>query len=168
VSVRKPITKELRRVYSAAYREKHREEIRERQRKYWLAHEDQYRERSRRYSHTDKGRETKRTYERNRLTKLENRLKKNLRTRIWLAVKKGRKVCGTEELLGCTVEFLRGWLESQFVCGMSWKNYGKWHVDHIVPCAKFDLALELDQKKCFSYTNLQPLWAMDNHMKGKR
>ena len=54
----------------------------------------------------------------------------------------------------------------KFVSGMSWENYGKWHIDHIKPCASFNLLEEDEQKKCFHYTNLQPLWAKDNLKKG--
>jgi hypothetical protein len=50
---------------------------------------------------------------------------------------------------------------------MSWSNYGKWHVDHIKSCASFDLSKEDEQRKCFHYTNLQPLWAEENLSKGK-
>jgi hypothetical protein len=49
---------------------------------------------------------------------------------------------------------------------MSFKNYGKWHIDHIRPCASFDLSKASEQKECFHYTNLQPLWAEDNLSKG--
>ena len=51
---------------------------------------------------------------------------------------------------------------------MSWNNYGEWHVDHIKPCAKFDLSEEEQQKKCFNYKNLQPLWGEDNLKKGDK
>ena len=58
-------------------------------------------------------------------------------------------------------------LENQFVDGMNWNNYGKngWHIDHIKPCASFDLTDPKQQKICFHYTNLQPLWAIDNLIK---
>ena len=49
---------------------------------------------------------------------------------------------------------------------MSWDNYGEWHIDHIVPCASFDLSKKSEQKKCFHYTNLQLPWARDNLLKG--
>lgn len=67
-----------------------------------------------------------------------------------------------EKLIGCSVEFLMGYLEAQFKEGMSWTNRGLWHVDHIRPCAKFDLTKKEDQARCFHYSNLQPLWAADN------
>jgi hypothetical protein len=51
---------------------------------------------------------------------------------------------------------------------MNWDNYGfyGWHIDHIRPCASFDLSKPSEQRKCFNYTNLQPLWATENW--GKR
>ncbi len=71
-------------------------------------------------------------------------------------------------LLGCDLDWLKAWLEVQFQPGMSWENYGHggWHVDHIRPCATFDLVNEIEQRRCFHWTNLQPLWAIDNLSKG--
>ena len=66
------------------------------------------------------------------------------------------------KLLGCSLDFLKQYLEFQFKKGMSWSNYGKWHIDHIKPCASFDLSKPNEQHKCFNYINLQPLWAIDN------
>jgi hypothetical protein len=77
-----------------------------------------------------------------------------------------RKTTGTEELVGCSANELKAHLESQFKPGMSWDNYGKWHVDHIKPCASFDLTQEEEQRKCFHFTNLQPLWEYENLSKG--
>jgi hypothetical protein len=73
----------------------------------------------------------------------------------------------TMELLGCSIEEFKIYLEKQFTKGMNWGNYGKkgWHIDHILPCASFDLTDPEQQKKCFHYTNLQPLWAEDNYKK---
>jgi len=81
---------------------------------------------------------------------------------------KGIKSAKTSELLGCTVEDLRLFLEAEFVEGMSWENYGEWHVDHIRPCASFNLEDPEEQKRCFHWTNLQPLWAQDNLRKGAK
>jgi hypothetical protein len=74
------------------------------------------------------------------------------------------KISTTKELLGCTLSEFKEYIENQFADGMSWKNYGRygWHIDHIKPCAAFDLSKPEDQKQCFNYTNLQPLWAEDN------
>ena len=95
------------------------------------------------------------------------RLKQTLSHRIWGALKGQVKSKRTMELIGCTIEELWTHLESKFTEGMIRENYGKWHVDHIIPCASFDLTKPEQQAKCFHYTNLQPLWALDNIKKGK-
>ncbi len=94
------------------------------------------------------------------------RIQCNLRLRLYKAIKGKCKSKGTKELLGCSIEYLLNYLESQFDDEMSWINYGKWEIDHIKPCAKFDLSKEEEQRECFNYSNLQPLWRMDNMMKG--
>lgn len=95
------------------------------------------------------------------------RLRKNVARRMTLAMK--AKSATTNELIGCTPEFLRFWLESKFKDGMSWDNYGPvWHVDHIKPMALFDLTDAAQQRAACNYTNLQPLFAKENIAKGKR
>lgn len=96
------------------------------------------------------------------------RMRRILARRLHKAVK-GRKSARTLELLGCSIEFLVQHLEKQFQPGMVWENYGPaWHVDHIKPCAKFDLTDAAQQRECFHYSNLQPLWKIDNLKKGAR
>ena len=68
--------------------------------------------------------------------------------------------------LGCSKDEFIKYFEAKFKEGMSWKNHGEWHIDHIKPCASFNLLDEEEQKKCFHYTNLQPLWALENLSKG--
>ncbi len=80
-------------------------------------------------------------------------------------IKKSKK---TQELLGCTIEKFWVHLEEKFTKGMTQENYGEWHVDHIKPCASFDLTDPEQQSECFHYTNLQPLWAIDNLKKGAK
>jgi hypothetical protein len=103
-----------------------------------------------------------------RKTNINARLSHCLRSRILNAIKFNSKSQSTMQLLGCSVEYLKKHLEKQFTIGMNWNNYGKWHIDHIKPCAKFDLSKYSEQKKCFNYTNLQPLWAKDNWSKCKK
>jgi len=90
------------------------------------------------------------------------------RTRLYKALKGISKSKCTKDLIGCSIEELKVYLENQFKNGMSWDNYGEWHVDHIKPCITFDFTKEEEQKKCFNYTNLQPLWACDNLKKSAR
>lgn len=71
-------------------------------------------------------------------------------------------------LVGCNIEEFKKYLESMFVDGMDWGNYGLWHIDHIIPCISFDLSNEQEQRKCFHYTNMQPLWAKDNLIKSSK
>ena len=72
------------------------------------------------------------------------------------------------ELTGCSKNDLLKHLESKFTEGMTFENYGEWHIDHIRPCASFNLEDPEEQKKCFHWTNLQPLWALDNIRKGDK
>lgn len=97
------------------------------------------------------------------------KLRRTISTRIWHALKGTCKSAKTQQLLGCNSELLKNHLEQKFLKGMTWNNYGKqWHIDHIIPCDSFDLTLPDEQKKCFHYTNLQPLWARDNQKKGNK
>jgi len=87
-----------------------------------------------------------------------------LRARVNQAIKRqsAKKTIGTIELLGCTSAFFRRYIEKQFVDGMKWENRDKWHIDHRVPCAAFNLLDPLEQRCCFWYKNQQPMWANDN------
>ena len=98
----------------------------------------------------------------------ENKLISNQRKRASRALKGIVKSNHTLEMIGCSALDLRDYLESKFQDGMSWENYGKygWHIDHIRPCASFDLSDPKQQEECFHYKNLQPLWAKDNLSKG--
>lgn len=101
----------------------------------------------------------------NRLkTDINYKITCNLRARLYGALKGYSKSESTMKLVGCSIEKLKRHLAFQFTKGMSLANYGKkgWVIDHIRPCAKFDLSKPSEQCKCFSYKNLQPLWAADN------
>jgi len=95
------------------------------------------------------------------------RIKNSLRSRLYAFVK-GKNANSSFEFVGCSIDELKKHLSSQFTEGMSWKNYGEWHIDHIKPCSSFDLSIEEQQHKCFHYSNLQPLWAKDNLKKGAK
>jgi hypothetical protein len=106
-------------------------------------------------------------------TDLNWRLTKNLRTRLWWALKKDAKSASTIALLGCnSIEDFRIYLETLFEVGMSWENYGnktgQWSVDHIIPCDLFDMTNPDHQKRCFHFSNLRPMWHVDNLRKGAR
>lgn len=118
----------------------------------------------------EKNRSKINTYHRNRRKKDEKyRILHSLRVRLNQATK-GKLSDSTKKIIGCTLEQLKKHLENQFIAGMTWKNYGRngWHIDHIKPCASFDLTDPKQQRKCFHYSNLQPLWATENISKGNR
>ncbi len=102
------------------------------------------------------------------VTDIDYRIKENLRTRIRNAIYAGSKSKQTMQLIGCSVEEFKTHIEKGFCSSMNWSNYGVWHIDHIRPCASFDLSKPEEQASCFHYTNLQPLWAKDNLAKGAR
>jgi len=97
--------------------------------------------------------------------------------RIHLAVRNAtRRIAGTGGarpdrslgLLGCTLTEARLHIEQQFRPGMTWDNHGEWHIDHVRPLASFDLSDPEQVRACAHYTNLQPLWAVENLAKGAR
>lgn len=91
---------------------------------------------------------------------IRSRTKKSLNHKSW------KKTTKFYEYIGCNLIELKTHLESQFKNNMSWKNYGEWHIDHIIPLSSAKTKEEL-YKLCH-YTNLQPLWAIDNLRKGNR
>jgi hypothetical protein len=98
----------------------------------------------------------------------EVRLLDNLRSRLSCLLRENGnyKAAPTLELLGCSLAALRVHLAGQFALGMTWENYGRWHVDHRIPCSSFDLSDFGQQAICFHFSNLQPMWGADNSSKG--
>ena len=144
----------------------HPEKAKERDKQWREAHADWVRERLRLWhkKHPGKSKE----YNQKRVSTVEGRLKRVLRRRIMAA---GIASSRALPLLGCSIDFLRKHLQSQFKAGMSWDNYGRktgrngWVVDHIRPCAAFDLTDPKQWAKCFHWSNLQPLWDHENAKK---
>jgi hypothetical protein len=97
------------------------------------------------------------------------RIEMLLRGRINVVIRRQKtiKAGRTMELIGCTLEHLRSHIESQFTEGMSWDafNRGEIHLDHRRPCRSYDLTDPVQQRECFHFSNLQPLWAVDNMKK---
>ncbi len=106
------------------------------------------------------------------LNEPEYALKCRLMCRMTRALKNVAKARRTQELCGCSYTELRMRIEAMFSSGMSWENWNKskngWHLDHRVPCKFFDLENPEHQKRCFHYSNLRPLWGIDNLRKGSK
>lgn len=100
-------------------------------------------------------------------TDVNFRLSSILRTRLRIALKNNAKSGSAVSDLGCSVQYLRDYLESKFEKGMTWKNHGLhgWHIDHVVPLSKFDLTNRNELLEACNYKNMQPLWAKDNLLK---
>lgn len=98
------------------------------------------------------------------------RLAKSVSTRLGMAIKGMgfTKISRTQEYAGCSWTFLKTYIESRFLPGMSWDNHSVmgWHIDHIIPISTAKTGE--DVKRLSHYTNLQPLWAKDNRAKGDR
>ena len=100
------------------------------------------------------------------------RISDSIRKRLRLALKWQRqeKRNKTIDYLGCSINEFIEYFESKFINGMTMNKFmnGEIHIDHIKPCASFDLSDLEQQKECFHYTNLQPLWAKENFSKGTK
>lgn len=96
------------------------------------------------------------------------KLKQNLRHRTNSAFKSKywQKNNTTKELIGCTFEEAKKHIEIKFKDGMTWENYGEWHIDHIIPLASAKNKEEMEN--LFHYSNLQPLWAFENFKKSDK
>lgn len=105
-------------------------------------------------------------------TDLNFKIRSMIASRISDALKRGnaRKSSKTVILLGCDIQFLKGYLEARFLPGMNWQNrsHKGWHVDHHIPLAEFDLCYPDQQRQAFHYSNLRPLWGVDNMRKGSK
>ena len=162
--------KEERNEYSKKYHEEHREELNQKHKEYCEKNKERIEQVRKEYREVHRKELSAQSveYERQRRkTDPMKKLKKTLRSRIYNAIHRqyGEKANSSMELIGCTIQEVRKHIESQFVEGMTWDNHGEWHVDHIRPCVSFNLEDPEEQKKCFHFTNLQPLWAEDNFRK---
>ena len=159
--------KEKKKQYQKQYWLDNKEKKKQYQKQYWLDNKEKNKEQMKQWRLNNK--EKLNYYYRNK-TKTDPIYKfaKNQRRRMWAALKGISKCESTLILLGCSIEECWNHLEQQFEPGMTRDNYGLWHVDHIIPCASFDLSDPEQQKFCFHYTNLQPLWAIDNMKKGAK
>lgn len=192
------VNQEAQRAAKARYRNRNREKLRADSRVYYLENREKalatkraWRENNPEYGmvwmskfrSTEHGKEyTKllrqkgqpRANERNRerrATDLKYRLKKTCARRILCACKSqgSKKAFRTLELLGMEILEFKIYIQGQFLPGMAWENHGPvWHLDHIRPCCGFDLSDPQQQKKCFNWSNYQPLFALDNLRKGGR
>lgn len=133
------------------YREKHKEELLEYNRNWQKNHKEYRRNKYHEYMKDD-------------LYKIKINLRSSINN--YLNNRKIKKNAPVEQILGCSLEEFKKYIENKFQEGMSWKNRGKWHLDHIIPMAS--AKNEEEAIKLCHYTNFQPLWAIDNLKKGAK
>ena len=164
--------KEYRKLYSQIRNQdpKRKEQNRERLIRFRQKNPDKNKEYNKKYS-TGKNRDKYLAQKRERnkkyyINNVQYKLGQLLRYRLWISLKEQNSdnINSAKELLGCSKEELIEHLESQFSEGMTWENWSlnSWHIDHIRPVSSFDLSDPAQVKECFHYSNLQPLWAIDN------
>jgi len=165
--------------YFENYREAHKEQQSEAHRNWFLNNQEKKNQQNKDWYYLNKDKKKIKNNEWRKNESATNpkfRIAKSLRQRIYGSIVKGYKSQKTSDLLGCSLEEFIIHLESQFTEGMSWNNYGNpngdhsncWHIDHIKPCSSFDLTEEEEQKLCFHYSNMQPLWGIENIKKGSK
>ncbi len=175
---------EAKTAYLATYYSENRNEINKKHRIYYAKNKDKILEKQ--SSRKDLIAEYQKEYRKEYYTENRNRIKDKVnfryrndsayrakvllrgRFRNWFKSMGMQKTGHVADLIGCTFEELCKHLESQFKPGMTWDNQGDWHIDHIKPLALFDPLNSDHLKEAWHYTNLQPLWAVENWIKGDR
>ena len=153
------------------YRKKYYQANKERIKEYQKANKEHIKEQVKEYYQANKERidEYIKEYHKERI-KVDPlfKMKVNLRRRTSIAFKnKGyNKSTKTQEMLGVDWEVCKAHIEKQFTKGMTWDNQGEWHIDHIIPLSSANTEEEL--RKLCHYSNLQPLWAVDNIIKSAK
>lgn len=150
---------------------------------------EKHKEYYRKYTTTEKYREYVRKYRQEHIDEIrpkelakdrafrktpEGKIIRSLRGRLGVILKRSKSSKSEKFIIiiGCTMPFLRNYLESLWEDGMSWDNYGsgqgRWVIDHIIPCYSFKPFTPEQQRQCFHYTNLQPLWWKENASKSNK
>tara|TARA_R110000796_G_scaffold160981_1_gene277724 strand:- start:9 stop:629 length:621 start_codon:yes stop_codon:yes gene_type:complete len=157
------------------YYQANKERIKECHKKYYQANKErkkeQIKECHKKYYQDNKEKINKKTLEYQKVKRLKDplyKMKGNLRTRTSTAFRnKGyNKNSKTQKMLGVSWEVCKAHIQRQFTKGMTWDNSAEWHIDHIIPLTSANTEEEL--KKLCHYSNLQPLWAIDNLMKSAK
>lgn len=162
-------TREVRLAKGRAYKEKNRHKILA----YKKRNRDENKEAIREYrkqwrlKNIESVKIKKKAYRKNYLKDPRRKLECSFRGQIKRAFDKNYKSGTWRSLLGCSIDACKKHLESKFQLGMTWENHGNkgWHIDHIRPISSFS---DENLKDAFHFSNLQPLWAVDNLIKGSK
>lgn len=169
--------KDKKREYNKQYSEKNKEQISKQKKEYYILNQEQKREYECKRRKNKEVQAYRKKYAKDyQITRRKNdlnfRLTCSLRTRLWNALHGKFKTGSFIKDLGCTIDELKIYLEQQFKDGMTWNNYGnkegQWSLDHIIPLSRFDLTIREQFLKAAHYTNLQPMWHIENIKKNNK
>lgn len=160
---------EIIKINKKVYRDNNKEKIREQKKASRKRNEESIKAKRQ----TQEYKDNRNSRRRERYAKDQNyKIEQILRSRFRSALKAQNTDKGNHatDLLGCTIAYFKKYIENLWEEGMSWDNHklDGWHIDHIIGVANFDLTDPEQQKKCFHYTNMQPLWAEENMCKGSK
>jgi len=154
------------------YRLNHIEEAKEYLAKWYIDHNEEVKLKTKQWAidNPEKVKIYDKRKRKKKMSKPMGRLNRNMSFRIWTCLKTLKASRSWKEFVSFTIVELRDHLEKQFTKGMSWDNYGEWHVDHKIPLAAFIFQLPTDDefKKAWALSNLQPMWGIENVQKGKK
>jgi hypothetical protein len=161
------------REYDRQYKTENPEKIKEKNLRYRIKNSEKIKEKKRRYriKNSEKEKERLRRARKKYRATLKGALRHAISNAVGRSFKKDSKAGRSwEELVGYTINDLKKHLEKRFQPGMSWGNYGKWHIDHEIPISVFNFETpeDSDFKLCWSLKNLQPMWAKENISKSNK
>jgi hypothetical protein len=150
---------------NARWRREHPEVLRTASRNWKARNAEQVRAYNKKWHEDNPGKHGE--YNKKRRSSLKGKLTANISVAICNSLAGNKNGWHWETLVGYTLADLKKHLEKQFHSGMSWENYGKWHIDHRIPIAafNFETPFDLDFRQCWALRNLRPLWAGPNMSK---
>lgn len=171
-------TKEVQKQSNKIWRENNKEKVKENMKKWLEENKEHKKQKDKEYraAHYEQFKENHARWRREKYQKMKqenseefhkHKIKTNISRRI-------REILGQNKsdtcvkYVGCSLDELKNHMETTFSNGMSWDNYGEWHIDHIIPCTAFNMHDETEKLACFNYKNLQALWSKDNIQKSNK
>lgn len=155
--------KEKIRAYQKKYREKNKEKAREYHKKYSKRNEHILKVNRKKYNSRPDVKDRRNARNIIRM-KEDPKFKLTCQMRSYISKSLSKKSYGALRHVDWNIEELKSHIEKQFTKGMTWDNYGEWHIDHIIPVANFiyEKPEDDDFKSCWCLSNLRPIWAKEN------
>ena len=123
------------------------------------------------WTERDGNKEKRKKYARDRVnSNPKHKLNMRISNSIRCSIVSGKNGKTWSSLVDYSIDDLMQHLEKQFTDGMTWENYGEWHIDHKIPISVFNFEIPEHEnfKRCWSLKNLQPMWASENISKGAK